>query len=51
MVRDRLSGDVADLSSLIKGLLIRAEDARLMRDMYVLFDLYLNVFFYSAGQI
>jgi Bardet-Biedl syndrome 2 protein len=33
MVRDQLSADVADLSNLIKGLLIRAEDCRLMRDM------------------
>jgi hypothetical protein len=33
LVRDRLSADVADHSNLIKGLLIRAEDARLMGEM------------------
>ena len=33
VVRDQMSADVADHSNLIKALLIRAEDARLMRDM------------------
>lgn len=32
-VRDRLSAEVADHSNLVKGLLVRAEDARLMNDM------------------
>ena len=33
LVGDQLTADVADLTQLIKGLLIRAEDCRIMKDM------------------
>ncbi len=34
-VKQKLSAEIADQSSLAKGLVVRAEDYRLMSDLYV----------------
>ena len=35
-VRERLTAEMADHSNLIRSLVVRSEDARLMADMYVI---------------
>jgi hypothetical protein len=44
--RQRLSANVADSSSFIKGLVVRAEDARMQCDMCVGLHIYIRYYIY-----